>query len=825
MIRTETFSASLNENTVVLAGRQTKLIPVTVRTPTDVDDRIHHTLELYAMLEQDTTIVVRASSLVAVVPRIAVVEERYLELPVSAKVRQVGQNSLSAQQVELAGYGSLTQERRDRIEFLFRSPETQTKSALGQRDEYRLNYRTSWMELHAGDQNFALSPLTEVGRFASGVGGHFSVGSLKAGGFFNETRYYLPKNREVGGFANFTFLDGVTGGLNYLKKSEQTQSEVYSFRGTAGFLKNNEVDFEYGIGSREGVRQDGYLVRLGGRERWISYDARFVNAGRDFPGYYRDLRFKSVTVNLLPSTSMRFEANYQEEERNLGRDTNQVYAPFNRFYQLGIGYSNLASIHFRSTSQEDLLPLTKYRRREDVVQVRTGYSFESLSFNANADFGTTTDLLLDKPYPSSRYALNVGLQPFTGHTYNAAVEYSRDRNIFTDEDQKRLSTTFTAFIFLGSTTQLQLNVFTSRLEAPLEQSYTALEGTLEHIFPFAHKVTVRARTTAFTPSTGDNTLDYHVEYAIPIGIPLKRLTTSGQIRGRVLDEQGKGIENVLLDAGGSAAVTDNEGSFLFPALKPAVTFLQVDRTSIGLDRVTLQPIPMEIAVRGGEESYVELNVVRSSTISATVLLFGPKQGDTTSTMVQLQEQAGVFFELASGSEIFRRVSDNRGRFVFNDLRPGRWELKAVGGNVPLYHNFEKESFVFELKPGSLEVPVFKIQPRKRQIRIIQEGSLVQEVKTDTTKPVQLTPLADEEQCIVAYNSARKGYVIQLSSWTSRTKANVMAAHAKASFPGYESFVQSVNLPNIGIRHRVQVGTYPSRKAAQSACESHKQTHN
>ncbi|MBF8247392.1 MAG: hypothetical protein HW374_192 [Bacteroidetes bacterium] len=826
--RAEPFVASIDENIVVLAGRETRLIPVTVLTPSDVEDRVHHSLELYATLEQDTTIEVRASSLVDVVPRVAAVEERYLELPVSVRLRQVGQNSISAQQVELAGYGSFTQDHHDRVEFLFRSPETQTKSALGQRDEYRINYQTSGLELYAGDQNFALSPLTEVGRFGSGVGGRVSLGNLKVGGFFNETRYYLPKNKEIGGFANVSLFDGVTAGVNYLKKSEQTQSEVYSFRGIASFLRNNELDFEYGIGSRDDIRQNGYAVRLGGRERWISYDVRFVNADKDFPGYYRDLSFKSMTLNLLPSANMRFEAYYQDEERNLGRDTNQVYAPYSRFYQFGVGYSNLASLHFRTTQQEDRLPVPKYRRKEDVIQARTGFNFESVSFYANADFGTTTDLLLDKLYPSSRYALNIGFQPFAGHNYTAAVEYSKDRNIFTDEDQKRFSGTLTAFIFFGSATQMQLNLFTSRLDvSSVEQSYTALEGTLEHVFPFAHKIAVRARQTAFTPSTGDNAIDYHVEYSIPIGIPLKRLTTSGQIKGRVVDERGKGIENVLLDAGGSAAVTDKEVSFLFPD----VTFLQVDRTSIGLDRVTLQPIPMEIAVRGGEESFVELTVVRSATITGSILLFGPRQqteSDTSSAMVQLQEQSGVFLELASGTEVHRRVSDNRGRFVFNDLRPGRWELKNVGGNVPLYHNFEKDSFVFHLKPGSLEVPVFNILPRKRQIRIIQEGSLVQEVKpkADTTKQIQPSqPTAADEQCIVVYNSARKGYVIQLSSWTSRTKANRLATHAKESFPGYEPFVQTVNLPKLGIRHRVQIGTYPTERAAEAACNAHLTTHN
>ena len=291
-----------------------------------------------------------------------------------------------------------------------------------------------------------------------------------------------------------------------------------------------------------------------------------------------------------------------------------------------------------------------------------------------------------------------------------------------------------------------------------------------------------------------------------------------------MDEGGRGVENVLLNAGRSAAIADKKGGFLFPSLKPEITYLQIDRASMGLDRVTFQPMPMEIVVRGGEESVVEINVIRSSTISGNAALFGQKeqaQTDGGVQFVELHGQANVFIELSNGNETLRRVADSRGRFTFTDLRPGRWVLKAVGGEVPLYHGFEKEFFEFDLKPGAHENATFKILPRRRQIKIIQEGRVIQETKPESPKFV--SPQSAGEQCIVVYDRA-KGYLIQLSSWQTQVKAQQLAVHAKASFPSFESFVQTADIPKMGRRHRVRIGVFKTRKEAVELCERHRQSH-
>ena len=82
--------------------------------------------------------------------------------------------------------------------------------------------------------------------------------------------------------------------------------------------------------------------------------------------------------------------------------------------------------------------------------------------------------------------------------------------------------------------------------------------------------------------------------------------------------------------------------------------------------------------------------------------------------------ANTIIELRSSSEIRRTVTDNQGRFEFEELRPGKWTLKINSENLPEYHYLEKDTFELELKPGQRVEISAKVLPKKRRIQIIAE---------------------------------------------------------------------------------------------------------
>ena len=80
------------------------------------------------------------------------------------------------------------------------------------------------------------------------------------------------------------------------------------------------------------------------------------------------------------------------------------------------------------------------------------------------------------------------------------------------------------------------------------------------------------------------------------------------------------------------------------------------------------------------------------------------------------------------SEIQRRVTDRKGRFAFEDLRPGTWTFTVYNGMLPEHHYYEKDTFTFELEPDDREEIVVKVLPRIRPIRMLEENGVVLEEK-------------------------------------------------------------------------------------------------
>lgn len=800
--------------------REVRQLQVNVATDAK-SGKFSHTLELEAISGQDSTIGVRVSSVVEVVSRATKVEEEYYIYPVTVRLREVGQDGLFATQAEAYGSGSLSEQHTDRLEFLFRGPETQTKSVLGQRDEYHVSYRAKSLEVYGGDLNYSLSTLTEFGRYATGAGGHATLGGLTAGGFYNENRWSTQAQTEAAGFLSYDVTKSASIGLNYLQKRDQFNSDITSVRGLLAPFTGSSLDLEYGSGTKDGIRDDAYSARLNGNQSWIGYDVRYVRAGPNFGGYYQDISFLSTSVNLQASRDVRIESYARQESRNLARDTNQVYAPDDKFYQIGAAYSDFAAVYFLRNIHQDDFENPKYKRQEDAIQGRIGYNFRNANFYINGDYGSTRDELLQQDYPYKRVALNASFRPVGNQNYSASLEYTNGQDAYTTENQERISASLNAWILFGQSTQLQFDLYTSRLNASPVQTYNLIEASIEHIFPFSHKIAFRARESIVTPATTSNEIAYALEYSIPLGIPVKRITAVGQLRGSVRDETGKGMANVLISAGDGAALTNNKGEFFFASLRPGSVFVSIDRASIGLDRTSARPMPMEVNILGGEETSLDLGVIRSVLISGSVTLYGSKEltlGDTTSSSIDLGGKSGVFLELTNGTDYNRRVTDNHGRFSFTDIRPGRWTLKVIGGDIPEYHVVVPDTIAIDAKPGDKREVIFQIKPRKRTIKILQEGTIIQEAPKKPEKKVEQAPAVKKTTlpCIVYYDVRRKGYILQLSSWITKSKA-IQQAKKAGTISGMKSFTITVKVPSLGIRNRVFLEGFKTQKAAEEMC--------
>ncbi len=863
------FAVQIDSPGVSLGPKQTKVITVRVATAQDIRGKIANTVEMTAELAADTTVRSRAASVVDIIPQTSEADDPYLELPLLVSGRIAGEDDRLGGQVELGGGGSFTEDRSDRFDLLVRTPDIQSQSSLGLRDEYRLRYAAGFGEFQVGDWNYSLSPLTEFSRYSFGGMGTIRFKGMKAGGYVSESRFLSPNRRQIAGFLGYEMRDKYEVGVNFLKKEEQVESDITSVRGIGRPFSLANVDVEYGVSSGGKGRDDAFAVQLSGKEKILTYDARFIRAGSSYTGYYRDVNYRSFALNLFPLPDIRLEGYFRDEDRNLKRDTSLFFAPREQFVQVGAGYSNLFALYFRSTLQEDRLPVAQYRRTEEMAQIRLGCSLGRVALFSNIDLGSTHNKLAGKRFPFQRYALYSSFSVAATQNYSTSVEYSTERDLFTGDPLDRVSTSVNASLFLTPRTNLLATVYWTRSFTPVRQDYTLLDVALQHVFPFRHQLSIRARQNYSVPAVNGRELAYMLQYSVPVGIPIKRMTSNGQLRGKVLDEQGRGVRNVLINVGSSAALTDSDGEFFFPSLSPGENFLVLDKLTIGMNRVADLLTPLPVAVAGGKETELTVRLVRSSTILGVVTLFAFDKNDTSMTaLVEAGPQAGLVLELSNGTEMQRRVSDSRGRFAFSDLRPGRWTVQVAGGTLPQFHLVDHESRTLDLVAGSKHEVSFRILPRKRTIRIIETGTiqpqrvaaesiasrpaepdLIQprQVPADTTgrrtareveqrrhrggegaaaetiQPPQIRPpVRAAEPCLVSYDRELRGYMLQLSSWRTSAKANKRAKSAER-VTGLRSKVHRVELQDLGTRYRVKVGPFRSRNEAETFCREQPDT--
>ena len=835
-----TLSARSSHNLTVMLGSDTLTVPpragrtvqAEVVTPSDLKEKIPHTVDIAARVLEDPSLADHASSVVDIVPGSAAIEKQYVTLPVQVSLRGAGQyerggtRTLSPQ-AEILGAGSFSETRTDHVSFLFRGPDLTPRSSLGLRDEYRIGYSRPGISLVAGDDNYFLTPLTELGRYGFGGGGEVRWNAVTAGGFYNETRWLSPRQREQAGFVRYNFSQADRVSLNYLGKQGIHEGNIASLRAEVNPLSRTTLDAEYGNTIADSTSDRGYAIRLTGRQPWVAYDARYVHGGPHFPGYYRDLTFTSLAANFFPLKNIRIETTVRQEDRNLNNDTLQYSAPRLRFYQVGAGYANLAMLYVRSTNQEDRLPASRYGRREDVLQLRLTHILGPLTLFGNADFGNVTDTKANLTAPFRRFAIYGTYRASARQSFGGSLEYLTDRNIFTAETQRRYSANVNAWLLIGSRTQLSVNAYGSRTITSTIQNYAVIEFSLEHVFPFGHTIALRGRHTVYSlPAAGAESA-YMLSYSVPLAIPLALVRSSGEVRGRVTDaESHRGVPDALVNAGPLSSLTESDGTFAISPLKPGEYLASVDRSTIGLKRVTVQPMPFPFNITGGETTTLDFDIVRSGAVHGNVLLYeAPEPSDSTpGPYVEQGPLQNVIVEVSSDGDVQRRATDSNGRFQFTDLRPGKWKARVFSDVLPANHFFETEEQTFRLAPGGTAQLVFRVLPRKRTIQILERGELTLETPAPPRKPQVPVPppvTAREEKtqfCLIISLGEGKGFSLQTSSWKTRAKAELVAA-AHSDITNRRSQVTKAVIPGLGTRYRVTLKGFQSTQEAESACDA------
>lgn len=740
---------------------------VTVKTDAKIQRELRHRLELTArMLEPKyNTITTSACSWVKIIPRITAVEDPLHKIPVKVKLRGVmeeDEESKGGFQSEISGRGTLDEEGTKHIDFLFRGPDIQEKSIFGERDEYRLSYWTDKFELHLGDREYSLSPLTEMHRYGRGIEGKLNIGTFDLGGYYQESRWIEPAQEEVAAYLSYNIGEDQKVGVNYLEKKGDNPLDIWSLQALLEPMEDTYLELEYARGEKEDEQgsksSDAYRIKSYGRyeEYGIYYWLEGIYAQPDYPGYYKDLSFISSGVSFPIYDNLRATVYGFHQRKNLDLDTN-LPAPFEKNYQLGLNYrpapGTMLSCEYREGYKRDCLSEPSFDYKEESLRLSIGHSFEKLSFNSSIEIGKTYDNLTDQLSDLSRYGISAIWQPTSGQRYSGYFQIGDFYN-YTDEYQRSMSIGLSGYFKIGDRTSLNVKFQTNEQYNSYIQDIADI--SLTHQLSNNHDLSLRIRHNSSGNSSQDEETTVMLEYIIPLGVPVSRKMSVGGIKGQVYDieDNGRGIADVILKCKGATAVTDKNGEFIFPSLKPGRYYLGLDKASIGMDRVAVPKTTMEVVVEGGKEIEVKLGVVRSASLSGKIMVYRPlnnnnfANGDANNgecyvigdgnndngnsnhsgkeELIESYGLANIIVELTNGLETQRRITDKKGHFGFEELRPGKQTLKVYTDNLPRYHYLKEDTFEFELKPGDKKEILIKVLLKRRPIRIIEEGEILLE---------------------------------------------------------------------------------------------------
>jgi hypothetical protein len=526
-----------------------------------------------------------------------------------------------------------------------------------------LNYHTEGFKLRVGDGYFSLSPLTETGTEGRGISGDVKLHNFNLGGFYLVT----PDNKkEWAGYLLYPLNKIWEIKANILKLQD---GGIYSLQLKYQPVREMKAVLEY---ARESGVEDGEALKvaLSGVYQGIRYSVDYIYNGQNY-GEYQKLR---LAVPLMNNLSIWGEYRQLQEESILKTKTIGL-----KYKQQDNSYISLTY----SKQEIDRLRLSFSKKYRDIY----------LSSYFNWDPGDTTD-----------YGLALLYIPEGSLSYRAGLS-----NL---EERKNLY--FSIRYLSGKKNYLEL----------FYNQKWVKDGVKE-----------KELGSSFSWSPGkDNLLSlelttskYKLSWSRVFNLPVWRDREVGVIRGTVYDAEDsmeRGIEGLIIRIADQVTVTDEDGQFLFYGLPTGEHNLFID--NINKDMVTETENPLPVIVNSKGEESLKIGLVRGVTLRGEIIRFAYKDkifsGD--SAPVAQGGIANIMVVLSLDSETHRVYTDQNGCFRFSNIRPGTWSLRiyAAGGISPDYY-LEEEKDLIELKPGEVEEITLKVLPRKKIIRIIDEGDV------------------------------------------------------------------------------------------------------
>jgi len=688
-----------------------------------------------------------------VIPRNPKSVTPYYRLPVQIRMTTAMDKDQIRPQVEVSGSGSLQEGGENRVDFLFRGPDARYVRYYSQREEYRLGYQQGPFALQLGDRFYSLSILTDRYRYGRGLSFNYNFNHSEVGVYYLRNLYQHPMQTNLAAYIHRQVSQKIAIQGNLLNRwlgEKGGSDQIFSLESMISPWTNTTLEAEYGQGIQNKQFTDGaYRLELKGKTiHQVSFDLGGIYAGTGYSGYYKDIIYNRGTVEIPINKSMNFHLLYRSITRGLQPEKMHTVATRNREYRSGMSYLFPFGVWFNLQYQYFAYRFSPpdgagFDNRLNTAILDAFYRKGQWQLNTRAEVGIRRDALLEESQLFRRFRVGTAYYPTNNQEYNVYVE--RGNDMYSPLQSHTTTLRLSGVWRLNERIRGMVNYVWSRYEASQPWDRNDWLCNVTYMLPGRGSLELSARYIR-TPLGND--LAGHVTYSLPIGVPVAKKRNISSLKGVVFHSMGtrqEPLRGVLVDVGTQQAITNTDGMFLFPALTANTYLLRIDRTSLGFDRIPVQPMPLPVSLQPGEEKDLEIEITAPAGIHGRVvvperdstrihqgggkLLLGPENAESTGRVAAQQVEtlaagvSGVMLEISRDGKAYRTTTNLLGRFAFDELRPGEWTLAVEERSLPDGYTLDQKSYQVALSPGKQEQLDIYIYPQYREIQILEQGEI------------------------------------------------------------------------------------------------------
>ena len=767
----------VNPDSFHLGPGKSRIIKVTARADPAAYklQRQHVHLQAAADKEKDgRPLSARLSVPVDIVPLVAG-EDMYYRYPVEVTGYLGGDDEGRSLQLGIQGSGHLDEARKRRLDFVLQGPDQQDKGALGKRDEYRAHYHEPLFSVSAGDRSYALSELTSWYRYGRGLGVdvHPPDRLFGAGIYYVKDRWSYQKRSDTAGYISFSPQPWADLRLNLMtlhheswKTMPSSRDHIASLQGKFNFRRDDNLEVEVGCSKKDRGRTGRGTawrsVYRGKAFNDVHYSFFGRRAGPDFAGRYNDTAHYSGTVAFPISKEIRGSISCSRYDSNLDKRPERGAASRENFYSGGFRIKMpkrwTMNMDYHFYDRRDAQPIPTLEFQEHGLRAGLGRSAGPLSYRGQVRRVQTNDRLAGEIHRGWNYDFFTTYMPARTlfFTFNGSFG---DNNPPADSRLLRRGRNLGGSVRWHPASNFSAYLNYSRydqkdIDQPhrerVESDY--YRAGLEYRLPNNHRVGFDIWRSE--ENQGNSRTSCFLKYTIPLSLPLGRKKSVGSLTGRVYrsDEPGNpGVEGAVIYVDGTATRTDGSGRFTFETLRPGEYSLKLDERTIGLDWVPVDPSSTKVTVAGAVTAESSIALTKAATLSGRLIVVPGNEGAennrvTKNSVVGLGEKyvnsdaapndnglGNILVEISRLGDIRRTVTNNEGFFLFEQLQQGEWAFKVYDHNLPEQHDLEEAAGTISVRPGEKNQTIFRVLPRVRKIRFIDEG-VVEAVPPSGNKP-------------------------------------------------------------------------------------------